>query len=146
MSDIRRVSPAEAHALVGEGYTHVDVRSVAEFELEHPAGAFNVPFLDTPPGGGPMAPNPEFLAVMKALFPPDSRLVVGCRGGNRSLRAIHELVAAGYTALVDQRAGFDAARDAFGQIVEPGWRSIGLPVEVGTGGERSWESLRARRT
>ena len=145
MSDLRRVSPSEAHTLVADGYIHVDVRSVAEFELEHPAGAFNVPLLDVPPGGGAMAPNPDFLAVMKAVFPVDSRLVLGCRGGNRSLRAIHELTAAGYTQLVDQRAGFDAARDAFGQIVEPGWKSAGLPVETGKGGDRGWAALRARR-
>lgn len=145
MSDLRRVSPSEAHALVADGYTHVDVRSVAEFELEHPAGAFNVPLLDAGPGGGGMVANPDFIAVMKAVFPVNSRLVIGCRGGNRSLKAIHQLVAEGYTELVDQRAGFDAARDAFGQIVEPGWKSAGLPVETGKGGERSWEALRARR-
>lgn len=138
----RRVSPAEAHALVQDGFTHVDVRSVPEFELEHPAGAFNVPLLDQGPAG--MVENPAFLAAMEALFPRDSRLVLGCRGGNRSLRAIRQLAAAGYTQLVDQRAGFDAARDPFGQILEPGWKAAGLPVEVGAGGDRSWASLRAR--
>lgn len=138
----RRVSPAGAHALVQQGFVHVDVRSVPEFELEHPAGAYNVPLLDQGPAG--MVENPAFVAAMAALFARDQRLVLDCRGGNRSLRALRLLAAAGFTELVDQRAGFDAARDPFGQIVEPGWKAAGLPIETGAGGERSWASLRAR--
>ena len=31
--------------------------------------------------------------------------------------------------VVDQKAGFDGARNAFGKIVEEGWSQRGLPVE-----------------
>lgn len=141
MSEIKRVSPAEAKRLVDEeGYVYVDVRSVPEFETEHPTGAFNVPLMHAGPGG--MTPNGDFVTVMNKAFPKDTKLVLGCKGGNRSLRAANVLVQQGYTNIIDQRAGFDAARDPFGQITEAGWKGAGLPVETGAGGEKSYESLR----
>jgi rhodanese-related sulfurtransferase len=143
MADIKRVSPAEAKRLVDEeGYLYVDVRSVPEFEAEHPTGAFNVPLMHAGPGG--MTPNGDFVTVMMKAFPKDAKLVLGCKGGNRSLRAANVLAQQGFTSLVDQRAGFDAARDAFGQITEPGWKGAGLPVETGAGGEKSYEALKSK--
>jgi rhodanese-related sulfurtransferase len=133
MANITRVSPAEAKRLVDEdGYVYVDVRSVPEYEAGHPAGAANVPLLHAGPGG--MTPNPDFLAVMSAAYPKDAKLVLGCRSGQRSLRAAEALAAAGYATLVDQRAGFDGARNAFGGIAEAGWAAEGLPVETNTAG------------
>lgn len=140
MSDIRRVSPAEAKRLVDEeGYVYVDVRSVPEFEAEHPQGAWNVPLMHAGPSG--MEPNPDFHAVMSATFPSDAKIVLGCKGGNRSLRALQMLAQKGFTNLVDQRAGFDAARDPFGGVKEQGWKGAGLPTSTGPGGDRSWETL-----
>ena len=140
MTDIQQVSPAEAKRLCDEdGYVYVDVRSVPEFELEHPQGAWNVPLMHAGPGG--MEPNPDFAAVMAATFAKETKIVLGCRGGNRSLRALQMLAQQGFSNLVDQRAGFDAARDAFGGVSEPGWKSAGLPVSTGPGGERSWKAL-----
>jgi rhodanese-related sulfurtransferase len=141
MGDIKRVSPAEAKRLVDEdGYVYVDVRSVAEFEAEHPTGAVNVPLMHAGPAG--MTPNNDFVAVMTAAFPKDAKLVLGCKGGNRSLRAANVLKQQGWTNLIDQRAGFDAARDPFGQITEQGWKAAGLPTETGAGGIRSYDSVR----
>jgi rhodanese-related sulfurtransferase len=112
---IRRVSPADAKALVDkEGYSYVDVRSVREFQAGHPTGAYNVPLLDMGPMG--MAPNPDFLNVMEKAFPKESKLVVGCQMGGRSLKAAQLLESAGFTNVVDQQAGFN------------GWRPAGLPV------------------
>lgn len=133
MANITRVSPAEAKRLLDEdGYVYVDVRSVPEYEAGHPVGATNVPLLHAGPGG--MTPNPDFVAVMSAAFPKDAKLVLGCRSGQRSLRAAEALAAAGYVTLVDQRAGFDGARNAFGGIAEAGWAAEGLPVETSTPG------------
>ncbi len=144
MADIVRVSPAEAKRLVDEeGWVYVDVRSVPEFEAEHPTGAYNVPLMHA--GAGGMTPNPDFVAVMAAAFPKDAKLVLGCKGGNRSLRAANVLAQQGFTNLIDQRAGFDAARDPFGQITEPGWKNAGLPTETGDGGERGWEALSRKK-
>jgi rhodanese-related sulfurtransferase len=125
----RKVSPAEAKALQAEGYTYVDVRSVPEFEQGHPAGAVNIPLMHRGPAG--MSPNPEFVAVFSANFSKDAKLVIGCLAGGRSARAVEALTQAGFTGLVDQRAGFGGVRDGAGRVLEAGWADAGLPVEAG---------------
>jgi rhodanese-related sulfurtransferase len=124
----RRVSPADANALIEkEGYSYVDVRSVQEFQAGHPKGAYNVPLLDMGPMG--MAPNPDFLKVMEKTFPKDSKLVVGCKMGGRSLKAASMLDAAGFANVVDQQAGFD------------GWRPAGLPVSTDAAPDHSYAGI-----
>jgi len=124
----RRVSPADANALIEkEGYSYVDVRSVQEFQAGHPKGAYNVPLLDMGPMG--MAPNPDFLKVMEKTFPKDSKLVVGCKMGGRSLKAASMLDAAGFANVVDQQAGFD------------GWRPAGLPVSAEAEPDHSYAGI-----
>jgi len=141
---VKRASPAEARDLIDkEGYVYVDVRSVPEFAAGHPQGAYNVPLMNMGPGG--MTPNPDFLAVMGA-FPKDAKLVVGCKAGGRSARASSLLESAGYTSVVDQRAGFEGAPDpATGRLSEPGWRPAGLPVATEAVPDRTYEALKARR-
>ena len=113
-----RISPAEAHAKMGgEGFTYVDVRPPEEFAGGHPAGAINIPL------------GESFVADVRAKFDPDAKIILGCRTGNRSLRAQNMLVAAGFTNVLEQRAGWDGARGSFGEIVEPGWKRAGLPSE-----------------
>lgn len=129
MSNVKRVSPEEAKALVEQGYTYVDVRSEPEFSAGHPKGAVNVPLLHMGPGG--MTPNPEFMSVMTTSFPKDAKLVVGCRSGGRSLKAAEMLQEAGFSDVIDQRAGFEGARGPFGNMTEQGWAPAGLPVEEG---------------
>src|SRR5262245_23827295 len=142
MSNLTRVSPAEAKKLIDEqGYRYIDVRTEPEFAAGHPQGAQNVPIMHAGPRG--MVPNPEFLEVCQALYPRDAKVVVGCRSGQRSLRAAEVLVGAGYTNIVDQRAGYDGARDAFGGVVEPGWAAAGLPTETSTVGG-SYAELKTR--
>jgi rhodanese-related sulfurtransferase len=124
----RRVSPADANALIEkEGYSYVDVRSVQEFQAGHPKGAYNVPLLDMGPMG--MAPNPDFLKVMEKTFAKDSKLVVGCKMGGRSLKAASMLDAAGFANVVDQQAGFD------------GWRPAGLPVSADAEPDHSYAGI-----
>jgi rhodanese-related sulfurtransferase len=133
MANVTRVSPAEAQKLVDEqGYTYVDVRSEPEYSAGHPAGAHNVPLMNSGPAG--MTPNPEFLDVITAAYPKDAKLVVGCAAGGRSLKAAEMMIAAGFTDVIDQRAGFKGARNAFGAVTEPGWEAVGLPVETTTAG------------
>ena len=141
---VKRVSPAEARDLIDkQGYVYVDVRSVPEFAAGHPQGAYNVPLMNMGPGG--MSPNPDFMTVM-ATFPKDVKLVVGCKAGGRSARAAAMLEAAGYTNVIDQRAGFEGAPDpATGRIAEPGWRPAGLPVATSPLPDRTYEALRAGR-
>ncbi|HEY8088566.1 MAG TPA: rhodanese-like domain-containing protein [Polyangiaceae bacterium] len=142
MSNVTRISPQEASAKLAEGWTYVDVRTTEEFEAGHVPGAVNVPIALAGPGG--MVPNGDFVRVMSAAFPRDARLVVGCKSGGRSLRAAQVLIDAGYTSVVDQRAGWDGARNAFGQVTEPGWSRAGLPVEEGPSSGGSWDELKKK--
>ena len=134
---IKRISPAEAAELQKQGYTYVDVRSAVEFEAGRPAGSVNVPIMHR--SGMSMSPNPEFLAALKAAFPKDSKFVLGCQGGNRSMKAAEMLVAEGYAEVLEQRAGFG------GSQTEAGWAKAGLPVESGPAPGRDWESMRAKK-
>ena len=135
---VKRISPEEAKALIdAEGYAYLDVRSIPEFDAGHPTGAFNVPLNHLGPAG--MSPNPEFLSVVEKAFPKDAKLVVGCKAGGRSLRAAELMQAAGYTAVFDQRAGFE------GHPSEPGWRPKGLPTDEKGDPGRAYEALRAKK-
>lgn len=139
----RRVSPKEAQELIErEGYVYVDVRSVPEYEGGHPSGSYNVPVAHASPGG--MQPNPDFVRVMEASFPKDAKLVLGCMSGNRSMRAAGALEQAGYTDVVDQRAGWGGAKDPFGRVTEPGWSAAGLPTATGPDAERGYDALKKK--
>jgi rhodanese-related sulfurtransferase len=142
MTDVPRISPSEASEKLAGGWTYVDVRTTEEFEAGHPAGALNVPIAHAGPGG--MVPNPDFLPVMKSAFALDAKIVVGCKSGGRSLRAAQALAAAGFTHVADQRAGWDGARSAFGQVTEPGWLRAGLPTEEGQPQGRSWHDMKLK--
>jgi rhodanese-related sulfurtransferase len=122
----KRVTPQEAAELLASGWTYLDVRSVPEFEQGHPAGALNVPLLHAGPGR--MVPNADFQKVVEATFPRDTKLVVGCKSGGRSLQAVGLLAALGYEQLADVRGGFFGERDALGRATVPGWAESGLPV------------------
>jgi rhodanese-related sulfurtransferase len=143
MVDVCRISPQEAHAkMTSEGYAYVDVRTEEEFALGRPAGAWNVPL--SREGDGTMVPNADFLHVVETLFGKNGKLVVGCKSGNRSLRAAQALVQAGFTHVLEQRAGWGGARDAFGAVKEPGWSRAGLPTESGEPAERGYAALKKK--
>ncbi len=142
-----RVSAQDAAQLLaadGGGYAYLDVRSVEEFGLGHPEGAYNVPLLVMGAGAAGMQPNAEFLRVVQAVFAVHAKLVVGCAVGSRSQTACAQLLAAGYTKVVELRAGYSGARDAFGRLVEPGWQAAGLPTATQAQAGRSYAELRAR--
>jgi rhodanese-related sulfurtransferase len=135
---VRRISPEEARRLMDEeGYAYLDVRSIPEFEAGHPRGAYNVPLLHAAAGG--MTPNLDFMAVMEKSFPKDAKLVVGCKSGGRSLQAVTLLAGAGYSNVVDQKAGFEGSG-----ISEPGWRPKQLPVEIEAPADHTYDSLRSK--
>jgi rhodanese-related sulfurtransferase len=133
------VSPAEAAALLEQGWQYLDVRSMPEFDDGHPPGAANVPLLHAQ--GGRMAANPDFQRVIEANYAKDARLVVGCRSGGRSAQAVALLEAAGYTQLVDMRAGMAGDRDTFGRVNTPGWVAAGLPLEKSATAAQTYAEL-----
>lgn len=138
------VSVTEARALQQQGHVYVDVRSTGEFAQGHPAGAVNVPLLEPDEDTGQMAPNPDFVRVMQANFPRDSRLLVGCMVGGRSMRAAQMLEAFGYGDVTNVRGGYGGARDPVGRPIDPGWAESDLPVEAGEPDGRAFRDLLAR--
>jgi rhodanese-related sulfurtransferase len=140
---LETTNPSGAKRLLDseEGWTYVDVRSPEEYGEGHVTGAVNVPIALRSPAGG-MAPNPEFLAVMKKKFSPDARLVLGCAAGGRSRRAGEILEEAGFRRLVNMHGGFSGARDPAGQVVERGWADCGFPTESGQPSGRAYADLK----
>jgi rhodanese-related sulfurtransferase len=137
----RNLQPVDAHALLRQGFTYLDVRTPEEYADGHPEGAYNVPVMVRGPAG--LQPNPEFVPVVKQHFPTDARLLVGCHSGGRSQRACQELAAAGYKDLVNVQNGFGGARDQSGALVGKGWQACGLPCESDSPLERTYAGLRA---
>lgn len=135
---MKHVTVEEAHQLQQKGATYVDVRSTREFDAGHPEGAFNVPLLE-PDAHGQLVQNPDFVRVMKAAFPPEAPLLIGCQAGMRSVKASHMLETFGFTDVTNVRGGFGGARTPSG--VEAGWVAAGLPVETEAPAERSYETL-----
>lgn len=136
----RNVGPKEAlEHMANEGYVYLDVRTVAEFEGGHPAGAYNVPLLIDGPGG--RGSNSAFLAATEACLTKDQKLLVGCLAGGRAARAADMLEAAGYTNVIVQAAGWGGLTDAFGRVTEPGWKACGLPSATQAEPGRSWSEL-----
>lgn len=135
------VSPPQAKELLeaNDGWTYIDVRTEAEFVQGHPAGAVNLPIaLGTPPQ---MTMNPEFLAVLKANFKKERKLLFGCASGGRSARACEFAANAGYLALANMIGGFHGGRAANG-AVEKGWAACGLPVATAAPAAATYEALR----
>jgi rhodanese-related sulfurtransferase len=139
---VKRVLPPEAADLLKEGWTYLDVRSIPEFEQGHPVGATNIPLLHYQ--GGRMAPNPDFQRVVEGTFPKETRLVIGCKSGGRSLQAAGLLAAAGYTEIVDLRGGFGGERDGMGRVSSPGWADAGLPVTTEAEPGKTYKDLAAK--
>src|SRR5687767_7149147 len=120
-----------AHAAQLDGATYIDVRSSAEFAAGRPAAAINVPLLDNDEDTGELLPNPDFVRVMRANFPADARLLVGCESGGRSSRAAQILDAFGFTHVTNVLGGYD------------GWKPCGLPTEADTPAQRTYDELLA---
>lgn len=122
-----------------KGYVYIDVRSMPEYETNHPAGALNIPIMHKEAMG--MVPNSDFVRVAEKTFAHDAKLLIGCQMGGRSMRAAQALAAAGFTDISNVAGGFGGARDQAGQVVEKGWAELGLPVEQGAQEGTDYPSL-----
>jgi rhodanese-related sulfurtransferase len=140
MSTIKHVTVHQAHQQQSGGARYLDVRSIPEFEQGHPAGAFNVPLLHLDPATGQMRPNPDFLPVVRANFPPDTPMVIGCKMGGRSQQACEILASAGYHDVANVLGGFGGAP----QTGHKGWAQEGLPVEQKPDPARQYTALQKK--
>jgi len=86
----------------------------------------------------------EFAQVVQANFLKDKKIIVGCQAGPRSNRAAEVLQGTGYQDVSSVRGGFGGMRDPSGQVIAPGWSSLGLPVSQENGEGVSYESLAAK--
>jgi len=134
---IKHVTVQQAHEQQREGATYIDVRSIAEFQQGHPEGAFNVPLMHADPATRQMRPNAEFLDVVRANFPTDARLVIGCQIGGRSQKAAEILASAGYQDVANVLGGYGGAP----HMGHAGWVQAGLPVEQGGDAAREYDAL-----
>ncbi|MBI3651903.1 MAG: rhodanese-like domain-containing protein [Acidobacteria bacterium] len=127
---MKEVSPKEAYEVMQNDpdYIYLDVRSTMEFADGHPTGAVNVPIMNFTPGSG-MTPNPDFVQTIEEKFPKEAKLVIGCKSGARSAQACQIMEKMGYTHVTNMRGGFVGAADSSGQVIEPGWSMLNLPVE-----------------
>src|SRR6478735_5360009 len=137
MMTIKHVSVQQAHQAQASGATYLDVRSIPEFQAGHPEGAFNIPLVHLDPVTHQMRPNPEFLSVVRATFPPETQLVIGCKMGGRSAQACEILSSAGYRDVANVLGGFGGAP----QYGHAGWVQAGLPIEAAPTPERAYDSL-----
>src|SRR2546427_714278 len=131
--DSREPAPPEAYETLraDPAAVYLDVRTEAEFEAGHPAGARTVPVVFFDPATRQPTPNPDFVATVERTIPRTAKLLVGCQSGGRSARACELLVQAGFTDATNVRGGFGGARDRSGRVVVPGWREAGVPGRTG---------------
>lgn len=126
---MKEVSPKEAYdAMQKDSETiYLDVRSVQEFEQGHPQNAINIPIMNLVPGIG-MVPNPDFMQVVEGTVSKDANIMVGCKMGGRSARAVEIMSQHGYSNVANVRGGFVGAMDQAGRVTEPGWSMLNLPT------------------
>jgi rhodanese-related sulfurtransferase len=141
---MKEVNAQEAYEIMQKDpeVIYLDVRSVPEFEQGHPEKAKNIPIMDFVPGMG-MVPNQEFTKVVDANLPKDAAILVGCKSGGRSARAIEIMSQMGYQNLTNVRSGFVGAMDMTGRVVEPGWSMLNLPQCKGC--QESYEYLKSNK-
>ncbi len=139
---MKEISPKDAYDLLQKDpeCMYLDVRSIPEFEQGHPIRAINIPILHFSPGMG-MMPNEEFPAVVEANIPAEAKLLIGCKTGIRSARACEILSQLGYSNVTNVRGGFVGVMDQRGNVTEPGWSLLRLPVCAGCEEGSTYETL-----
>ena len=77
--------------------------------------------------------NPDLVAEVKGLAEPTDTLMLMCRSGGRSAKAVDQLAAAGFTNVYNITDGMegDKVKDPesvfHGKRVKNGWKNWGLP-------------------
>lgn len=129
------IDPSQASdRLTSSNWQYIDVRTEQEFDMGHPAGAFNVPIANID-DSGTMVPNQQFTKIVTKHFAKDSKLVLGCKMGGRSMRACELLLQAGFDTLANMHGGFSGAPDM------QGWKDRELPMASSPQDGRDYNSL-----
>lgn len=137
----RNLDAVAAYKMMTTQKAHlVDVRTVQEYQfVGHVPGAYSIPLLvwgkwDEKKKSFGLDPNPDFVKQFSATFPDKKApIIIMCRSGHRSGKAIKALQAAGYSNLYQMWEGFEgiAVQDkdlpSAGKKIVDGWRNKGLP-------------------
>jgi rhodanese-related sulfurtransferase len=142
---MKEITPQQAYDVLQReaGAVYIDVRTEREFAAGHPQGAVNIPVAFPDPGRG-MVMNTDFVRVVGDHFPKEKKIILGCQAGPRSNAAAGLLQQAGYQDISNMVGGFGGMRDSLGNVVAPGWSSLGLPVSQDNGDGVSYQSLSAK--
>ena len=118
----------------------LDVRTSEEYlYVGHAAMAWNVPLMlqafvwDADKKHFPMKPNPDFMKQIRTVFQPEDIILVICRSGGRSARAVNQLAEDGFKYAYSITDGFegdmviDPESVFLGQRLINGWKNSGLP-------------------
>ena len=145
---ISEITPNEAKRLLdgNPGYLYLDVRTVGEFILGHVPDALNIPVAQVNTETGLMEMNANFLPVVGANIAKETRVIVGCKSGGRSARATRLMQGAGYLNVFNMAGGYSGRKAPTGDIIHPGWSTLGLPTQSGGGDASSYASLRGKTT
>lgn len=114
-----------------KGYTYLDVRTEAEFVEGHVPGAINIPVMIRD-AQSKMIRNDDFLPTVERSIRKDADLIVGCRSGHRSSIAQRIMQEAGYKKVANMLGGFSGEKSKDGDVIHPGWSSLGYPSERGS--------------
>jgi rhodanese-related sulfurtransferase len=141
-----RIDVPQAHAALQEDpkAVYLDVRSEQEFAEGHPEGAINIPIGTPNPVQQRLEPNPDFLAVARAVIPAEIPVIVGCKAGPRAELAARVLAEHGYADVRWVLGGFHGMTDPMGNVVAPGWSQLELPSSRETGEGVGYGSLRRK--
>ena len=129
----------------------LDVRTPEEYTfVGHAEMAWNIPFLfmthqwDEEKNWYALRPNREFVAQVREWAKPNDTLLVMCRSGDRSAKAVDALAKAGFTnafTIFDGMEG-DSVKDPEnlydGKRMKNGWKNSGLPWTYKVERERAW--------
>jgi rhodanese-related sulfurtransferase len=127
----------------------LDVRTPEEYLfVGHAEMAVNIPLAlqsyewDAERKHFAMKPNADFVAEVKKWAQPGDRILVMCRSGGRSARAVDKLAEAGFTNVYNIIEGMegdlveDPASPNYGRRTVNGWKNEGLPWTYAVDPER----------
>lgn len=109
-------------------FVYLDVRTVKEFNDGHVPGSLNAPVM-VRDAQNRMMLNDAFLTDVRKLIRKNAYIIAGCRSGKRSLKAQSIMKEAGYLHVTNMLGGFSGKKSKDGEIIHPGWSTLGYPVE-----------------
>ncbi|MGZ4863327.1 MAG: rhodanese-like domain-containing protein [Halobacteriota archaeon] len=137
------VTAKEAHKMwmaEPERVNILDVRTPEEYVfVGHPEMARNIPIVfvkhqwDADANEFVVEPNPDFFSCVEELFAPTDTLLVMCRSGARSAKAVNALAKAGFVNvynIIDGMEGDkvdDPGSERHGKRMKSCWKNSGLP-------------------